>query len=112
MKLPRLPHPRESGTQAEWNEALIRVLQGFLQETAIQIGDGRHVKYRVQQNGVDLGTAGTVEVLNFVGTGFTVNRIGSTVTITLSGSPPTSLPIWTEAGFDLETEAALPLLTE
>ena len=40
----------------------------------------------VENEGVLLGTAGTVEVLNFVGPGVEATRLGNTVTVTVTGS--------------------------
>lgn len=40
----------------------------------------------VQEEGVSLGTAGTVDTLNFVGAGATASRVGDVVTLTIPGS--------------------------
>lgn len=112
MIVPRLPNPRESGSHEAWGEALIRVLQVFMQEVAASIGDGRQAAIQFRDEGVNLGTSGTANVMNFVGTGVTVTRTGNTITVTIGGGPPISIPILTEGDVPILTEDDLQILVE
>jgi hypothetical protein len=45
----------------------------------------RHVQVTFQDEGVGLGTAGTVDTVDFVGAGVSVARVGNKVTVTIGG---------------------------
>jgi hypothetical protein len=48
------------------------------------IGGGQ-AALQVQDEGSDLGAAGTVDTMDFVGAGVSAARVGNTVTVTVSG---------------------------
>lgn len=49
-------------------------------------GSGSQAAIQFEDEGSNLGTAGTVDELNFVGTNVTAARVGNKVTVTVSGS--------------------------
>lgn len=50
-------------------------------------GTKRSFQYKIQfqDGGVDLGTSGTVQFLNFTGAGVTASRVGNTVSVAITG---------------------------
>jgi len=59
-------------------------------ETAVE---GKHTNIQFQEEGSNLGTAGTVTTLNFVGSNVTAARSSDTVTVTVSSSSITTAQI-------------------
>lgn len=48
--------------------------------------NSKQANIQYQDEGVNLGTSGTADTINFVGSNVTVTRVGSVITVTISGS--------------------------
>ncbi len=60
--------------------------------------DGKHTRLTFQEEGADLGTSGTVDVINFTGANITATRSGNTVTINVTGDSSGGRQIYTNNG--------------
>lgn len=65
-------------------------------------GSDGHVKIQFKDEGVDLGTEGTVTSIDFVGDAVTATRVGDTVTVTITADPDSQTGIqFQNEGVDL-----------
>lgn len=57
-----------------------------LQNAINELDNEKHVRIQFQDEGVNLGAAGSVDTINFTGSPITVTRVGNVITIDITGS--------------------------